>query len=88
MPKKVLVFTSATCAPCQQLKPEIEKRQAERGFDMEVFVLEENANPFSQFKVRAAPTVVCINENGVEVGRFTGGIPPAALDNHLKNWGL
>lgn len=87
MSKKVFVFTSNTCAPCKVLKPAIQKIQTEKGFDMEILVLEEGSPLFRELGVRAVPTVVCI-EGSTEIGRFSGGVSTIALENHIESWGL
>lgn len=86
--KEVIVFTSATCAPCKQLKPDLEALQAEHGFSMRyVEMSHENAQEFMKFGVRSVPTTVC--HDGVsEVGRFIGAQTPTAVLSQLQEWGV
>ena len=60
MSNELIVFTSPTCAPCKQLKPDLEALQAEFGFPMRYVSMEPaNAQEFMKFGVRTVPTVVC-----------------------------
>lgn len=88
MSKELIVFTSATCAPCKQLKPELEFQQRQRGFTMRVVEMTiVNQGEFIKYGVRGVPTVVC-HENGQEIGRFVGAMTSAEVASHLDAWGL
>lgn len=84
---KVLLFTSNNCAPCKVLKPELMRLKKERNFELDVFVLEDGAEPFTEYKIRNVPAVICM-KGAKEVGRLVGASTPAALVQKLEGWGL
>ena len=88
MSKEVIVFTSPTCAPCKQLKPELEFQSQHRGFAMRVVEMKfENQAEFAKYEVRSVPTVVC-HDGEQEIGRFIGGMTTTAIEAKLAEWGL
>lgn len=88
MSKELIVFTSPTCAPCKQLKPDLEALQAQHGFTMRYVSMEPaNAQEFMKFGVRTVPTVVC-HDGESEVGRFIGAMTPTAILAQFETWGV
>lgn len=86
--KEIIVFTSATCAPCKQLKPDMEALQQEHGFPMRyVEMSHDNAPEFMKFGVRTVPTTVC-HDGDAELGRFIGAQTPTAILSQLQTWGV
>lgn len=88
MSKHVLIYTSPTCGPCKQLKPELMAQAVARGFS--VITVEASFDTQAQFQqagVRTVPTVV-FEDDDVEIDRFTGFKSPAALAAQLTAWGL
>lgn len=86
--KKLIVFSSKTCAPCRQLKPALEEQAQARGFAMTVVDMSlDNQSVFAEHNVRTVPTVVCV-DGETEVGRFSGFISLTALEERLSAWGL
>jgi thioredoxin-like negative regulator of GroEL len=88
MTKKILMFTSPTCAPCKLVKPEILRLQEELGFELQTFDLTTDAAEFQKRGVRTVPAVIAVDSEGAEVGRFTGALKPAHIDAKLYEWGL
>lgn len=85
---EILMFTSATCAPCQNLKPAVLRMQDWHKFRLRlVEASPATREEFAQYNVRSVPTIVCLNDDGSEKGRFTGGFP-TALEEQLKRWGV
>jgi len=88
MSRELIVFTSLTCAPCKQLKPELERLQQQRGFSMRIVQMTPaTSSLFDKYGVRAVPTVVC-RDGGSEIGRFVGAMTPTAVECKLAEWGL
>ena len=89
MPNKVICFGSKTCAPCKQLKPELEFQATRFGFELEhVEMSLENQAIFGKYNVRSVPTVVCVDKSEQEVGRFIGGQTPSAIEAAIVEWGF
>jgi len=88
MSKEVIAFVSETCAPCRQLKPEMEFQAEHRNFTLRMIEMSfENAPEFARYGVRIVPTVVCC-DNDEEIGRFVGGMTTTAIEGKLGEWGL
>lgn len=89
MPNKVIFFSSQTCAPCKQLKPEFLMQSEKRGFGLEfVDMTRENQELFLKYDVRTVPTVICVDQNNECVGRMTGAASRSVIEAHLDEWGL
>lgn len=66
---KLLVFSAAWCAPCKTLKPILEQLDQERLVRYDVDV---NIDEGTQYNVRAVPTLVLVDQDGVEIERVSG----------------
>ena len=88
--RKILFFQLPNCAPCNLLKPKI--KLAEKDFpDLEVdYILinesDSNLDLASSYGVRAAPTLIFLNEEGDEVYRETGSMSYNSLENNIKQY--
>lgn len=88
MSKEVIVFSSTTCAPCKQIKPELEFQAQHRGFPVRfVEMAIANQAEFAKYEVRSVPTVIC-HDGDQEIGRFIGGLGATAIEAKLAEWGL
>lgn len=86
---EVLIFTQRNCPPCAALKPVILKLQDLHKFRVRIVEASaETRDLFMKFNVRSAPTVVCIDQNEKEVGRFNNVGPTLVVEQYLKNWGV
>ena len=86
---EVLIFTQRNCPPCAALKPVLLKLQDLHKF--RVRVLEASADTrdlFMKFGIRSAPTVVCVDQDMNEIGRFNNVGPTLVIEQYLKNWGV
>lgn len=79
--KPVLVdFTAAWCGPCQQMKPVFAQICEEMVDQLDVYALDidENQAGAQRFDIRGVPTFI-VFEEGEELLRVTGAVPPADL---------
>lgn len=67
----VLFFTSAHCAPCQQMKPVIDKLRG-HGYGVVEFTPDRDADMFRNYKVRSTPTLLVVDELGRPTRRLAG----------------
>lgn len=90
MPKtKVVVFTSPTCGPCKNLKPELIAQAQLRGFELEIVELADDTRPrFVQHGIRAVPVTMLVDEQGKEIDRVPGQLSAASVEAKLVSWGL
>ena len=70
-------FTATWCGPCKAFKPVMNEIKSE-GYSVEIIDLDSNQALANQYNVRSVPTTV-IEENGVEVDRFIGGLPKQSV---------
>lgn len=88
MPKTVRVFTSPTCAPCRQLKPELEFQAQNRGFELiKVELGPDTQQEFAKFGVRAVPVTILM-DGDKELDRFIGPMSPSGIEARLNEWRL
>lgn len=86
---EVIIFTQCNCPPCATLKPILLKLQDLHKFRVRVVEASaESRDLFMKFGIRSAPTVVCVDENEKEVGRFNQVGPALVVEQYLKNWGV
>lgn len=83
--KRLVLFSSKTCAPCKAIKPELERLQQERGFQLDVLVLEEDPAPFSKYQVRSVPTLALF-DGDEELARILGAKSRLELISVITRW--
>ncbi len=86
---EVLIFTQRNCPPCAALKPVLLKLQDLHKFRVRVLEASADARDlFMKFGIRSAPTVVCVDQDMNEIGRFNNVGPTLVIEQYLKNWGV
>ena len=75
-------FTATWCGPCKSFKPVMTEILNE-GHSVQILDVDENKSLAQQYNVRSVPTTV-IEENGVEVDRFIGGLPKQSVIQKLN----
>lgn len=90
MTKKIVVFTSPTCAPCKRLKPELQFHAGDRGFELEIIELAADGSNRDKFRaagVTGVPVTTLV-EDGKEIDRFQGAMTAVAIQQRISEWGL
>ena len=80
--KTAKYFTATWCGPCKAFKPIMNEIKNE-GYSVEIIDLDSNQALANQYNVRSVPTTV-IEQNGVEVDRFVGGLPKHSVIQKLN----
>ena len=78
--KKILYFSATWCGPCKQLAPTINNLVAE-GFPITKIDVDSNPDLSAQYSIRSIPTMVVLDENGIEVNKVSG----ARSSDEIKN---
>ncbi len=80
--KTAKYFTATWCGPCKAFKPVMTEIMKE-GHSVQILDIDDNKELAQQYNVRSVPTTV-IEENGVEVDRFVGGLPKQSVIQKLN----
>ena len=81
--EKLLVFTSAFCGPCKQMKP-ITDAMLNEGYNVEyIYNNNDPMNLFTQYDINSTPTYIFTNESGL-TDRVKGMTTKQILTSKLK----
>lgn len=82
---KILLFKMSTCSPCKLLS----KLFTQLNIKKEEIVLDEddNANTIvDKYNIKSVPTVIVLNNEGEELGRFVGSRNKEQLLEELNKY--
>jgi len=82
---KVLDFYADWCNPCKMLAPIITKVTNDNNIELEKVNIEDNDDLCVKYNVRNIPTVIVVDDNDVEVKRFSGTKTEVDLREFLSN---
>ena len=81
---KIIYFSAPWCGPCRQLGPIMDEVATQAS--VQKVNVDNSPEMASQYGIRNVPTVVAIDNSGVEVGRKVGLNPKQAyLDMYNQN---
>lgn len=87
MMMKLFDFWAEWCAPCKAMMPIVEQVVGERFKDKIELVkinIEEHPEIADLFGIRAVPTLVLVNEDGIEKMRLVGAKSAKSLELDLQ----
>ena len=74
--KKVIKFYKQSCNPCDQVDAHLQKM----GVGYESINAYDQPDVAAKYRIRSVPTVLVLNENGVEIARSVGYKPEILND--------
>ena len=74
----LLDFQATWCAPCQQMRPEVEKL-VKRGYPVKQVDIDRSPDLSDRYNVTAVPTFIVVDSKGKELARTKGVLPAAQL---------
>jgi thioredoxin 1 len=77
---KLLVFTASWCGPCKWFKPTLLELEQDRLVYIDI---DEMPEIRKDYNVQSVPTVILVDEDGVELERLVGGQPLSKLQDLL-----
>ena len=82
---KILLFKMSTCSPCKLLS----KLFSQLNIQKEEIVLDEDDNADTiadKYNIKSVPTVIVLNDEGEELGRFVGSRTKEQLLEEFKKY--
>ena len=72
--KKLLYFSAQWCSACKALWPIVQKEAPTKGYNVKFCDMddEEGAYMADEFNIRNLPTLIVLDEQGVEIKRAVG----------------
>lgn len=66
---KLLVFSASWCGPCKTLKPVLDQLDQE---SLVRYDIDADMEKGTEYNIRAVPTLVLVDQDGVEIERVSG----------------
>ena len=76
--KKLLYFSAGWCGPCRMLGPVMKEIADEGIIEVDKIDVDENQELTQQYGVRNIPTVLLVDETGMEIAKKVGANPKMA----------
>ena len=81
---QLVVFTSQSCAPCNQLKRSLEQVTLPEDMTYREVDVEQNPQQAMRYAVRSLPTVIVTDDDGIPVQTRTGAASVSALEDFVR----
>ena len=81
---KLMLFTGSWCIPCQQMKPIVKEVAEERGIGLKVVDVEAEIETANAYMVRGVPTLILLDDIGVEINRVSGAMGKEQVIDFLE----
>jgi thioredoxin 1 len=78
---KVLVFSASWCEPCQAFKPTLLELDQERLVYVDI---DETPEIRTDYNVQTVPSLVLVDDDGIEIKRLVGTQPLSAIQKFLE----
>ena len=81
---KLMLFTGSWCIPCQQMKPIVKEVAEERGIGLNIIDVETETETTNAYMVRGVPTLILLDDIGVEINRASGAMGKEQVIDFLE----
>ena len=79
--KKLLYFSAAWCGPCKTMVGPVMDELTTEGYPIQKIDVDSNPDLSAQYAIRSIPTMVVLDENGIEINKVSG----ARSSDEIKN---
>lgn len=76
--KKLLYFSAGWCGPCRMLGPVMQEIANEGIIEVDKIDIDKNQELTQRYGVRNIPTVLLVDETGMEIAKKVGANPKTA----------
>ena len=70
--KEVLYFSASWCVPCKQMKPIVEKLEADTGVNFRKIDIDTDHITPEKYRVMSVPSFVLVDDDDQEISRAVG----------------
>lgn len=81
---KILFFTQNNCVPCRRVKPVMKDIAEEYGIDVDELDINLHRKTTNEFNIMSTPTLIVLDDEGLEVNRVTGAKPKRDMVDALE----
>lgn len=81
---KLMLFTGSWCIPCQQMKPIVKEVAEEMGIGLNIIDVETETETTNAYMVRGVPTLILLDDIGVEINRVSGAMGKEQVIDFLE----
>ena len=81
---KLMLFTGSWCIPCQQMKPIVKEVAEEIGIGLNIIDVETETEITNAYMVRGVPTLILLDDIGVEINRVSGAMGKEQVIDFLE----
>lgn len=80
---ELIKFEAAWCGPCRMMTPVVKKLSEETGIPVVIVNTDEDPAKAAEYTVSGIPTIILVDDSGMEISRATGSKPYPALKSAL-----
>jgi len=80
---KILKFSAGWCKPCKQMSLLLDGMTIP--YEIKEIDVDTDSQASSKYSIRGVPTLVAVNDSGVELGRLVGSHPVGVVNSWVTS---